>query len=75
MKPRHAEAYATDARAILAEPGIRPGQRAPDFFTLTPSQVSALEAFADVRRYQKPRNANGSRLRYFYAMLLRRAGA
>lgn len=67
---RHAEAHRTDARAILASINASPGQ---DFHTLTPFQVSTLVELADVRRYQKPRNANGSRARYFYQLVQRRA--
>jgi hypothetical protein len=46
---------------------------AADFHMLNTSQVQALLVEADMQRYRKPRNANGSRGRYFYAMLQRRA--
>lgn len=70
MRPRHAEAYRTDARAILEAIGAALGQ---DFHTLNSTQTDALLVYADVRRYQKPKNANGSRGRYFYALVQRRA--
>jgi hypothetical protein len=44
-----------------------------DFFTLSPSQVCDLLEEADRMRYQKPKNANGSRARYFHARLQRHA--
>jgi hypothetical protein len=44
----------------------------PDFHILPASKVDDLIEAADLVRYRKPRNANGSRARYFYAMLLRR---
>lgn len=70
MKARHVDAYRTDARAILANINAAIGQ---DFDTLQASQVDALLAEADIRRYQKPKNANGSRGRYFYQLIQRRA--
>jgi hypothetical protein len=70
VKPRHVAAYRTDARAILESCRVPIGA---DFHTLTSAQVDALLTVADQRRYQKPRNANGSRGRYFHAMLQRRA--
>lgn len=70
MRPRHVDAYRGDARAVLASIGAEIGQ---DFHTLNTGQVWALLEAADVRRYRKPRNANGSRARYFYALLQRRA--
>jgi len=70
MKQKHAQAYRTDARAILASINAAIGQ---DFDTLTSGQVDALLAQADIRRYQKPKNANGSRGRYFFQLIQRRA--
>lgn len=35
--------------------------------------VESITAAADYRRYRKPRNANGSRARYFHAHLCRLA--
>lgn len=70
MKDKHADAYRADARAILQAINASPGQ---DFYTLRASQVEALLVNADLRRYRKPRNANGSRARHFYALVQRRA--
>jgi hypothetical protein len=70
VKPRHVDAYLADARAILQAIKARPGQ---DFFTLSPSQVSELVELAAVRHYRKPKNANGSTARHFYALTQRRA--
>lgn len=44
-----------------------------DFHALPRSAADALLAEAKMQRYQKPRNANGSRTRYFHAMIQRRA--
>lgn len=44
-----------------------------NFFTLSSSIIEALLAEADVLKYRKPKNANGSRGRYFHAYLVRRA--
>ena len=56
----------TDARDIIARfPG--------DFFTLSSSQVADLLAEADRFNYRAPRNANGSRARYFHAYCVRLA--
>jgi hypothetical protein len=59
-----------DARAILAACQITIGE---DFYTLSASQVGALLDYADRHKYRKPRNANGSRGRYFHALIQRRA--
>lgn len=48
--------------------GIDIGQ---DFFTLSFFQVSALVEMARLQRYYKPKNANGSRARYYFAALQR----
>ena len=45
----------------------------PDFHTLRSGTVEALLEAADIHRYRAPANANGSRARYFYAMLVRAA--
>ena len=42
-----------------------------DFDTLRGSQVECLLEEADRRRYRKPKNANGSRGRYFHAYVIR----
>jgi hypothetical protein len=46
-----------------------------DFHTLSSSQVDALLTEADFFRYRKPKNANGSRGRYFHAHLQRKVAA
>ena len=45
----------------------------PDFFTLSTGDVYSLLAEADAVKYRKPKGANGSRARYFYAYVLRAA--
>lgn len=55
-----------DAEAILHDCEIVGGS---DFHALTSSQVERLLAEADKRKYRKPKNANGSRGRYFYALV------
>lgn len=42
-----------------------------DFHRLTTDQVAGVIAAADFRRYRAPKNANGSRARYFHAYLRR----
>ena len=59
-----------EARSIIAACGIESGA---DFFTLPASTVEALLTHADKLRYRAPKNANGSRGRYFYAYLQRAA--
>ncbi len=44
-----------------------------DFHALDSSQVEGVIAAADAARYRAPRNANGSRARYFHAYLQRAA--
>ena len=44
-----------------------------DFHALPSANVEALLDYADEYRYRKPKTANGSRVRYFHAMLQRRA--
>jgi hypothetical protein len=70
VKARHAAAYRSDARAYLARWNVSLGQ---DFHTLKRSQVDLILADADRERYKKPENANGSRARYFYSLIQRRA--
>lgn len=72
MKPRHAEMASVHAAETLKSCSVAIGA---DFHTLSSSQVDALLAEADRVRYQKPRNANGSRARYFHDMMQRRAAA
>lgn len=44
-----------------------------DYDTLSNAQVHDLLQQADLRRYRKPKNANGSRARYFHDFMQRRA--
>lgn len=70
MKARHIEAERLNARETLRLCGIHIGS---DFHTLRSCQIDALLVEADRVKYRKPRNANGSRGRYFHDMLQRRA--
>lgn len=49
------------------------GHMGRDFHALPSSAVDSIIAAADRARYRKPRNANGSRARYFHAHLQRRS--
>lgn len=60
------------ARDRLSRCGISP-VAPPSFFTLSQSRVGDLLALADDDGYRVPRNANGSRGRYYYARLVRAA--
>ena len=42
-----------------------------DFHALSSDKVDALLTHADAYKYRKPKNANGSRARYFHAYLCR----
>lgn len=42
-----------------------------DFYTLSNSQVCDLLEMADIQSYRRPKNANGSRARYYFAALQR----
>jgi hypothetical protein len=46
-----------------------------DYHALPSSVVCELLEYADEMKYRKPKNANGSRGRYFHAYLVRRADA
>ena len=59
-----------EARNILAACGVPLGA---NFHVLPAATVDLLLGHADARRYRKPRNANGSRGRYWHAYLQRRA--
>ena len=61
---------AAAAQAQLRAIGLT-GQE--DFHALSSSVVDKIIAAADAARYRKPKDANGSRARYFHAMLVRRA--
>lgn len=58
------------AREILQSCGVPVGA---DYYTLSSSQVDAIVAAADRVKYRKPRDANGSRGRYYHERLQRRA--
>lgn len=70
MKPKHVEGARLNARAILKNLNIAIGQ---DFHTLSSSQVSEILIEADRVKYQRPKNANGSRARYFHDRVKRQA--
>jgi hypothetical protein len=70
MKQRHAEAERVNAQYVLKGCRIPLGA---DFHTLDREQVERLLEEADRTRYQRPRNANGSRARYFHDLMQRRA--
>jgi hypothetical protein len=46
-----------------------------DYHALSTDQVQALIDWANRDKYRKPVNANGSRGRYYHAMLQRRAAS
>lgn len=60
------------ASDILSRVGA---DRDTDFHTLPSRQVDRLLEFADLYKYRKPKNANGSRGRYFFAYLQRQRNA
>ena len=59
------------ARAMVRSRGI---SLSANFHTLSSSKVSALLEVADLMKYRKPKNANGSRGRYFFAYLQSKRG-
>jgi len=59
-----------DARSLAGRYHI-PLER--DFHALNSETVESIGAAADEWKYRKPRNANGSRVRYFHAYLQRLA--
>lgn len=61
-----------EARAILNDCDLLGTE---DFFTLPASTVGTLIDHADRLKYRKPKNANGSRGRYFYARVQRALNA
>lgn len=60
-----------DAHNLAASHGFNLGK---NFFAMDSETVERIIEAADVWRYRKPKNANGSRARYFYAYLNRLAG-
>ena len=59
---------ADEARALCNVYGINP---AVDWHAMPSAMKEAVLRAADARKYQKPKNANGSRGRYFAAYLAR----
>lgn len=59
-----------EARGIIAGIGC---ELNADFHTLDSNQVHRVLMEADQRKYRKPKNANGSRARYFFAYVQRAA--
>lgn len=57
-----------EARAICSVFGIDPRQ---DWHAMPSAMKEAVLRAADSRKYRKPKNANGSRGRYFAAYLAR----
>lgn len=43
-----------------------------DFYELSSSEVDVVLTHADAAKYRKPKNANGSRGRYYWAKLQRK---
>lgn len=70
MRERHVAHERFHAREVLKYANVPLGA---DFHELTTAHVERLLAAADQLRYRKPRNANGSRARYFHDLMQRRA--
>jgi hypothetical protein len=70
MKPRHIPYIRSHARAILHACRIHVGQ---NFFTISQEQTGLLLEEANRLKYRQPKNANGSRARYFHDKLQREA--
>lgn len=68
--PDRYDSEALSAREILQSCGVPVGA---DYHTLDSSQVDAIVAAAARAKYRKPRNANGSRGRYYHDRLQRQA--
>jgi hypothetical protein len=60
----------TEARDILRRAGT---DASHNFHALRSDVVAALITEADARRYRAPKDANGSRARYFHAYVVRAA--
>lgn len=58
----------SDAANLCNKHHIDPSR---DFFTLSASEVERVLDAANEWKYRRPKNANGSRGRYFYAALQR----
>jgi hypothetical protein len=61
----------TEASRIFASCRISPFE---DFHALPSSKIDMLLEHADRVKYRKPKDANGSRARYFHAYLYRALG-
>jgi hypothetical protein len=70
MKAKHREGNRQYALSLFRLWNVSTKQ---DFHTLSASQVSMILEEAERVGYQKPKNANGSRARYFYCLQQRRA--
>lgn len=60
-----------DARNICAQFGIIRHPALPDWHAMDSDQKERVLKAADLVKYRKPKNANGSRGRYFTAYLSR----
>lgn len=60
-----------DARNLCAQFGIVRHPELPDWHAMDSDQKERVLAAADTWKYRKPKNANGSRGRYFAAYLSR----
>jgi len=61
-----------EARSLLKSRGVKMGV---DFYGLNMDAKREILAVADLAKYKLPKNANGSRARYFYERLERAAKA
>lgn len=61
----------SDAAEILSRLGVSYDDARRDFHTLPASAVESLLREARAVGYRRPKNANGSRARYFHAYLVR----
>jgi hypothetical protein len=61
----------SDACEILSRLGVSYDDARADFHRLPSDAVESLLSEAKARGYRQPRNANGSRARYFHAHLVR----
>lgn len=64
--------HSTDARSIATTYHL---DLSKDFFTLSVEEVGRVLDAANLCKYRKPKQANGSRGRYFFRYLQRAAGA
>jgi hypothetical protein len=66
---------ATQKEIIIEQLQLKHGinVKTDDFHALSSSQVDGLNHWAKAYGYRAPKNANGSRARYFFQMLARSA--